>query len=180
MGSSPRRFAAPVVAAGLLVGLVFLAGCGGGYRQPARSSSVKGVSARPIQIYDEAAAAFEGVNNERVRRGMLPLSRRTELDEVAYQHARDLLRMQKLSHTSSDGRRLEHRLARLPWSQAGENLARNKGYDSPSQEAIRGWIDSPSHNENMFRPDFAATGLSAVYDPVSGFTYLVQVFTIPA
>ena len=112
-------------------------------------------------------------------RGMQPLTRRPDLDTVAYAHARDLIRMNELNHVSSDGRKLENRLDRLDWEWAGENLARNKGYEYPAREAVKGWIASPKHFENMFRPDFSETGVAALYDPDSGFTYFVQVFIIP-
>jgi uncharacterized protein YkwD len=111
---------------------------------------------------------------------MQTLRRRADLDAVAYAHARDLVRMNRLSHTSSDGSQLEHRLARLDWEWAGENLARNKGFESPAGEAVRGWIASPRHFENMFRPDYSQSGMASLYDPDSGFVYFVQVFIIPA
>ena len=144
-----------------------------------RSSSVKGVVAKPVMDESAANDAYHLVNEARVGRGMPALTRRPELDAVAHAHARDLLRMNRLSHVSSDGRLLENRLARLDWVWAGENLARNKGFEAPSREAVRGWIASPKHHDNMFRPDFTQCGMAALYDPESGFTYFVQVFIIP-
>lgn len=167
----------PLALLGVFVA-VALSGCGTS-RVTERSSGVMGVSIKPIRDENSARAAFRLVNDERSRRGMQSLSRNPDLDAVAYAHARDLLRMNQLSHTSSDGRQLENRLARLDWEWAGENLARNKGYEFPAQEAVVGWIRSPKHFENMFRADFTHTGMAALYDPDSGFTYFVQVFIIP-
>lgn len=159
---------------------VCVAGCfGGGEDDLERDSAVKGVSIKPVRNDREAGFAFDLVNDERARKGMQTLKRRGDLDAVAYAHARDLMRMNRLSHTSSDGRQLENRLAQLDWEWAGENLARNKGFDSPAQEAVKGWIASPKHYENMFRPDYSETGMAALYDPDSGFTYFVQIFIIP-
>ncbi|MDR0361975.1 MAG: CAP domain-containing protein [Planctomycetota bacterium] len=157
--------------------LMFLSGCP---QLRERISSVGGMSSRPIPNRDESDKAFRAVNRERIRVGLLPLARRADLDEVAYQHARDLAEMDRLSHISSDGRQLEHRLVGLDWVWAGENLARNKGFDNPTIEAVRGWIESPRHRDNMFRPDFSQTGVAALFDPSDGFTYLVQVFIIPS
>ncbi len=160
--------------------LAALPGCmSGGDQRADRSSSVKGVSVTPVRSDRSAREAFRLVNDERARRGMRTLSRRADLDAVATAHARDLMRMNRLSHSSSDGRQLENRLSRLDWEWAGENLARNKGYDSPAREAVKGWIESPKHYENMFRADFSETGMAALYDPESGFTYFVQVFITP-
>lgn len=161
--------------------LVFcLAGCGLDEEVPPRQeSSVKGISKKPVASPKDAQEAFKLVNEERSRRGLQKLTRRSDLDLVASAHARDLMRMNKLSHVSSDGRQLENRLAKLDWEWAGENLARNKGFDSPAQEAVKGWIASPNHYENMFRADFSQTGMAALYDSGSGFTYFVQIFIIP-
>ncbi|MCD8351739.1 MAG: CAP domain-containing protein [Planctomycetaceae bacterium] len=173
--------ASPALIAVCAICLGFLAGCGmPGDSMGARDSDVRGVSVRPQRSDRDAVEAFRLVNDERARRGMQILRRRADLDAVAYTHARDLMRMNKLDHTSSDGRQLEHRLAKLDWEWAGENLARNKGYASPAAEAVQGWIASPRHYENMFRPDYSQTGMAALYDPDSGFTYFVQVFIIPA
>lgn len=147
--------------------------------QTAGVSAAKSVSAKPAISEREALAAFRLVNEARMRRRLPPLVRRQDLDAVAYAHARDLLRMNKLNHTSSNGNQLENRLARLDWIWAGENLARNKGFEAPAREAVRGWIASPRHFENMFRADFTQTGMAAVFDPNSGFTYFVQVFITP-
>lgn len=180
MPMQTRRMAA-VFCAGLLVAsAAFLGGCDEGRIGDGRSSSVKGVATRPVRDDEAARKAFELVNEERKKRGMAPLVRRTELDAAAYAHARDLLNMNRLSHVSSDGRHLENRLERLNWIWAGENLARNKGFPSPPAEAVRGWVASPKHYENMFRPDFRQTGMAAIRDPASGFIYFVQVFTTPA
>lgn len=164
----------------IAVVVLTLSGCftsGSGSYPP--DSGVMGVAVQPMQNNQEAAEAFRLVNEERARRGMQVLRRRQDLDQVAYAHARDLIGMNKLNHTSSDGRQLEHRLARLDWEWAGENLARNKGFDSPSHEAVKGWIASPKHFENMFRPDYSESGMASLFDPATGFTYFVQIFIIP-
>ncbi|MCC8189099.1 MAG: CAP domain-containing protein [Planctomycetes bacterium] len=160
----------------LAVGI--LGGCGGG-TGPTASSSVQGASSKSFRDEASARDIFTRVNEERATRGMRPLTRRPELDAVAQTHAQDLIRMNRLSHTSSDGRKLENRLENLEWEWAGENLARNKGFDTPAKEAVKGWIGSPKHFENMFRPDFSHTGIAALYDADSQFTYFVQIFTVP-
>ena len=169
------------LSAALLLALsaAILCGCSRPGGNSGRASSVRGVAARPVR--DDAAAheAFRLVNEERRVRGLPGLVRDSGLDTVATRHARDQLRMNRLSHTGSDGGRLEDRLSGLDWIWAGENLARNKGFGSPPREAVRGWIASPRHYENMFRPDFTSAGMASLFDPASGFTYFVQVFMIP-
>ena len=178
-GAARSRLLAILLLLPLLSGCFPAGGDSGSSRQ--RDSSVKGASSsRKVSPSSrDAQEAFRLVNDERSKRGMQSLGRRADLDAVAYAHARDLVRMNKLNHISSDGRQLEHRLGKLEWELAGENLARNKGFDSPAREAVKGWINSPKHFENMFRPEFSQTGMAALYDSESGFTYFVQVFIVP-
>ena len=157
--------------------LFILAGCSG--TTGSRASSVKGMSTRLPRDDLAAAEAYLLVNEERRVRGLPDLIRRTDLDAVAARHVRDQLRMGRLSHIGSDGSRLENRLSSLDWIWAGENLARNKGYDLPTKEAVRGWINSPRHRDNMFRSDFTHTGVASIRDADTGFTYFVQIFIIP-
>ena len=127
----------------------------------------------------EAGRVFAAVNLERMRHGLTMLTRSRDLDAVAYRHALDLVAMGRLSHSSSDGRQLEHRLAHLNWVWASENLARNKGFENPTAEAVSGWLMSPRHRVNMLRPDVSQTGIAVVRDPNSRFTYIAQMFMIP-
>lgn len=157
--------------------LLFAAGCLG---QPRGGPAWEQRPAvRPIPEDFVAARAFDAVNSERLNHGLTPLTRRRDLDEASRLHAVDLVRMGRLNHISSDGRRLENRLGHIAWIWAGENLARNKGFEDPVAEAVRGWLNSPRHRDNMLRPDFTHTGLASVQDPETGFIYIVQVFILP-
>ena len=175
--TTTRRALTAILIAGMAL---FAPGCYFSSGDSERDSSVQGIAVKPVQKNRDAAEAFRLVNEERAKRGMQTLNRRGDLDAAAYAHARDLIRMNQLSHVSSDGSQLENRLADLDWEWAGENLARNKGFDSPAREAVTGWIASPKHYENMFRADYSQAGMAALYDPDTGFTYFVQIFIIPA
>lgn len=127
-----------------------------------------------------ARRAFDLVNNERLSRGLAALQYREDLSQVALRHTSDQIGMNKLSHRSSDGRLLENRLKAYDWVWAGENLARNKGFDDSAAEAVRGWVNSPRHYANMFRPDFRQAGMAVMRDSRTGYTYFTQVFITPA
>ncbi len=163
--------------------LFFPSGCfpdsQGNEPQSPRSAVKPAISVRARVDEREAARAFDAVNAQRLAADLTPLVRRRELDDAAYQHALDLVRMGQLSHVSSNGALLEQRLGHLRWIWAGENLARNAGFDDPVAEAVRGWLNSPLHRANMLRPDFSLSGMAAVREPVYGFIYFVQVFIVP-
>ena len=125
------------------------------------------------------ARVFEAVNRERLARGRPPLSLRADLTEVARRHNRDMIRRGELSHIASDGRRLEERLSRRGWVAAGENLARNRGFDDPVNEAVRGWINSPTHAANLFNSEFRETGIAVQANPKDGYLYFTQIFVNP-
>ena len=125
------------------------------------------------------ARVFDAVNRERLARGHPPLVLRADLTEVARRHNRDMVRRGELSHADSDGRRLEERLGRRGWVSAGENLARNKKFDDPVSEAVRGWINSPAHAANLFNPEFRETGIAVQANPKDGWLYFTQVFVTP-
>lgn len=127
----------------------------------------------------ESRRAFTLVNQERLRIGLPPLMRRADLDEAARLHALDQVRMNKLSHFGTNGSQITNRLAHIPWINAGENLARNKGFNDSSGEAIRGWLASPSHRSIMLSTEFSYSGMAVVRDPETDFIYFVQVFINP-
>jgi hypothetical protein len=61
---------------------------------------------------------------------------------------------------------------------AGENLAKNFLF---SQGVIDGWMQSPSHRENILRPEYTDIGLAIVNGTLNGeeTTLVVQTFAKP-
>jgi|GEM_PF-3207029 Uncharacterized protein with SCP/PR1 domains len=147
---------------------------------PQQAQNIAGRRASRLQVdLAESRRAFTLVNQERLKIGLPPLMRRADLDEAARLHALDQVRMNKLSHFGTNGSQITNRLAHIPWINAGENLARNKGFNDPSGEAIRGWLASPSHRSIMLSTDFSYCGMAVVRDPETDFIYFVQVFINP-
>ena len=64
-------------------------------------------------------------------------------------------------HRSPDGRTITERVkaSSYKFSVAGENLA---GGDPTIASAVQGWIESPSHCENMMNPRFQEVGVACV------------------
>ena len=60
---------------------------------------------------------------------------------------------------------------------AAENVAMNRGYDAPATEAVRGWLRSRGHRENIEGP-YRATGVGVASDG-AGNTYFTQIFVAP-
>lgn len=81
-----------------------------------------------------------------------------ELSRIALEHALDMKASETLSHVGSDGRDAEMRLddAGFNWMAYGENVA--VGY-SNEQALVKGWLESPSHCENIMARDFLLVGI---------------------
>lgn len=128
----------------------------------------------------DAAKIITEVNDERVARGLTPLAQNRMLDNASLQKAISLSKIQSLIHTKSqDG---------VAWSFindagylyeiAGENLAVNFQNE---EEIVDHWMNSPSHRENILRPDFADVGVAVAQGKYEGETadYVVMYFARP-
>ncbi|TXK65159.1 CAP domain-containing protein [Alkalisalibacterium limincola] len=108
-----------------------------------------------------------------------PLQWSEPLAQAALAHGRDMAEHNFFSHVSPSGETLSHRVdqADYAWSRIGENIAAGAG--SPEQ-AVEGWIDSPTHCTTLMNPDFSATGAAYAIDEQSdAVIYWVQVFGTP-
>jgi hypothetical protein len=61
---------------------------------------------------------------------------------------------------------------------AGENLAKNFLF---SKNVVEAWMDSPTHRENVLRPEYTDVGFAVVNDVLNGeeTTLVVQMFGKP-
>lgn len=84
------------------------------------------------------------------------------LASAAAQHSSDMATRGYFNHVSPDGRRVGYRVASegYNWRTVGENLA---GGDSTVAGAIRGWLGSPAHCQNLMNPAFVEVGAACVH-----------------
>ena len=83
------------------------------------------------------------------------------LQSAAAGHSRDMAQRNYFDHRSPDGRTVRERVARTGYKMkmVGENLA---GGDAQVRGAIQGWLDSPSHCQNMMDARFSEVGVACV------------------
>ena len=146
--------------------------------------SVLGASGYVTRCSVDAAEALRRINAARARaqrcgwRSMPPappLRWDTTLHSVATGHSRDMARRNYFGHRSPEGRSVGERAlaGRYKWRRVGENLA---GGDRNVASAVQGWLDSPSHCENMMNPAFAEVAVACVGQPGSQWgTYWTMV-----
>jgi len=115
------------------------------------------------------------VNNERQKRKLQVLSFDEALTQVAVIKAQDMVNRHYFEH-ESPYYGMPWDLATLfdyPYTSLGENIGRN----IPSPEAaVKAWMASPSHRENILRENYTNTGVAIAVD-AKGIYYWVQLFS---
>ncbi len=119
-----------------------------------------------------------GVNAERVAAGLAPLQLDSALVMVARERSNDMVQKGYFGHTSPTGETAFSIMDRygIPYGWAGENLARNNYPDSESVAvALRDWMASQGHRDNILGTHYATIGVGAAADG-AGMKYFTVIF----
>jgi len=138
----------------------------------ARSSSVNG------NTVSLERAAFNVLNQKRAESGLSPLAWSEQLAGVARLHSRNMAELSFFSHRGMDGKMAAERAAQMgvgQWRSIGENIAYSRGFQDPVAHAVRLWLDSPAHRQNLLDGNWkeTAVGIAVAED---GSYYFTQVF----
>ena len=108
------------------------------------------------------------VNAMRKSHGLAPLRLSVRLSAAAAQHSNEMARVGYFAHESANGGPFDKRLARFYpmgarhyWS-VGENLVWSAP-DLSAAEALKLWMNSPPHRENLLTSRWREIGISAVH-----------------
>jgi uncharacterized protein YkwD len=112
------------------------------------------------------------VNQYRESQNLPPLELDETISEQARAHSVNMVNIDRLSHDGFDNR-VEIIKQVIPYSGAAENVAFNMGHARPDDTAIRGWIKSPGHNQNMLG-NYDLTGIGVAER--GGNYYFTQIF----
>jgi len=129
---------------------------------PAQSAAIAKMEAEICQQIDEI----------RTSNGLKPLQNNQRLAQVARDYSRRMAQENFFSHTSPDGDTPAQRVRAtgITYLIAGENLFRSTNAPNPVSLAVKGWMNSPGHRENILRSAFTETGMGIWRD---GNTYYV-------
>ena len=161
--------------------------------QSARNSSGATELSRPRVVEEKAAAvkasivvntasieriAFDLINKKRVESGFRPLEWSDDVARIARQHSQDMAEFKYFGHRGLDDSMVSDRADRSglkKWRAIGENIAFNRGYNDPVEVAVKLWLESPSHRQNLLKSDWSelAVGIAVAAD---GSYYFTQVF----
>ncbi|MGB3760758.1 MAG: CAP domain-containing protein [Rivularia sp. (in: cyanobacteria)] len=101
-------------------------------------------------------------NSYRTQHDLQPLTLNIDLSESAQVHSEDMALGDFFSHTGSNGTRVSDRTTSAGYqsSYVGENIA--AGYIT-AEEVVRGWMNSPSHRENILNANYQEIGVGYHY-----------------
>ena len=107
---------------------------------------------------------MQAFNAQRAAYGLPKLRVHRKLSRTAERHSLDLLRSDRLSHTSTDGTPFARRVARTGiFRLAGEVVAfAQRGRRSKARAVVRLFLRSPMHRAQLLDPRFRVVGVGRV------------------
>ena len=100
-------------------------------------------------------------NDYRKNLGLNELQPNARLTQAAVNKARDLLNKQYFAHTSPDNKKFSDWIKEVGYKYfyVGENLAIDF---NNNQDLFRAWLNSPTHKENIIKPQYQEIGVGVV------------------
>ena len=160
-----------------LVGALACTGCvspNAAARPPAPRAPAAAVvppSARSAALEREV---HELVNRHRRAHGLAPLALDARISRQARLHSVAMAAgTTRLGHEGFENR-VRVLTETMPCQRSAENVASNHGYRAPASEAVRGWLASRTHRENIEGP-YDLTGVGVARN-AAGEVYFTQLF----
>ena len=147
-----------------LLGLLLLAGCGGGGDPPGQPAFYISMAQPGAQLDGNVAASM--ISGYRQNNGLGAVSVDPQLSRIAREQAEAMARRNKLDHDVIGGLNKRIKSSGFDAVVAVENIG--AGYHTLA-EAFSGWRDSPSHRANMLKGNVTKMGIAAVYAPGSKY-----------
>lgn len=123
---------------------------------------------------DSKKIILDKTNQIRIEKGLKPLILNEKLNEIADIKAQDMLKDEKLSHTSKRFGLTFNLLKKrgIEYKSAGENIAR--WHDTP-EFVMERWLKSEGHRKNILNSKYTDIGIGQAQDK-EGKNYWVQIF----
>jgi uncharacterized protein YkwD len=137
---------------------------GGGGTSPPPSGGGNGA---PLDA--EESAFLTQINAYRASKGQGPLTANSQLNGAADGHSVDMATRNYFDHVSPSGSTYEQRAEAQGYTNSkwlGENIL--AGYETASA-ALEAWKNSPPHNTNMLKPEYAEIGIGRTYNAGSKY-----------
>ncbi|HEY9881320.1 MAG TPA: CAP domain-containing protein [Leptolyngbyaceae cyanobacterium] len=131
----------------------------GGTTAPAPSSTTTVAQAEATSQME--AQVFAQINTIRQQQGLSELRQNDKLAQVARDYSRRMAEGDFFAHTSPQGDTMVERVhaAGIFYFMLGENLFTSTNIPQPANAAVKGWMNSPGHRENILRQEYRETGI---------------------
>lgn len=121
-------------------------------------------------------SVHQQINQYRQQHKLPPLTLDSRISEQARLHSKAMASGKvPFSHNGFD-QRVQAINRVIPYYKAAENVAFNKGYSNPGQQAVEGWIKSNGHRINIVG-QYNLTGIGIVKN-AQGEYYFTQIFIL--
>jgi uncharacterized protein YkwD len=126
---------------------------------------------------DDEDEIFALVNNERRKKRLSNLNWDDDLARVARKYSQQMAKGNFFSHYDKNGGGMEDRAAaaKIKWSEIGENLYFCQGMEDFNEPAVKGWMNSPGHRQNILGKTYTDTGIG-IAESRDGKIYITQLF----
>lgn len=135
-------------------------------RLPQQPSPSPQVQPSPTAAQSATTAEMENqvrerINEIRQHQGLVALRKNEKLAEVARNYSRRMAEQRFFAHVSPQGDTLSDRVkaAQIFYFVIGENLFTSTNILQPVPVAVKSWMNSKGHRENILRSEFRETGV---------------------
>ena len=120
-----------------------------------------GIYSQSFSQSSESCHLLEEINRIRVNHGVPAIEADEPSSLAAVKHAEELEERQVLSHRGLDGFRVTQRYRSAGGT--GLRAAENLGAGENLESIINGWMNSPSHRDNIMNPEWFYAGAGIVH-----------------
>lgn len=121
-------------------------------------------------------SVHQQVNQYRQSQNLQPLTVDPRVSEQARSHSQQMASGNvPFSHQGFE-QRIQKISSVIPYLRGAENVAFNKGYSEPGEQAVDGWLKSPGHLKNI-EGSYNLTGVGIVKN-AKGEYYFTQIFIL--
>ncbi len=145
---------------------------------PANAAVANNNAVAAMAVADIESQVFQAINKVRTENNLPVLALANDLTSVARFHSQDMAIKDYFDHVSPEGDNLQKRIERggvRNWMRLAENIATSLGYSDPVEAAVRGWMKSQHHRDNILDQKLNQTGIGVAVD-AKGRVYLTQLF----
>lgn len=136
--------------------------------------TVVATESNDAELADLVKQIHREINQYRSSLNLDPLSLDDRISKQAAIHSQNMAQGQvKFSHQSFD-QRAKVLGTKIPYLRISENVAYNQGYNDPASKAVKGWIESEGHRQNMIG-NYNLTGIGVARNQ-QGEYYFTQIF----